>query len=46
LDFLIEPIELGAELDDIVCNQQQKVSCAVGFVCDTGTIEPQPRLDG
>lgn len=42
MDFLIEPLELGAELDTLVSSEARaKVSCAVGFVCDTGTIEPQ-----
>jgi len=38
MDFMLEPMELGTELEDLV-RLQIKVTCDVGYGCETGTVE-------
>lgn len=43
MEFLLEPMELGSEFDELVTMSQAaiKITCNEGYVCDTGTAEPQ-----
>jgi len=43
MEFLLEPLELGSELDELVNLSQIKITCNQGYVCDQGTAEPQPK---
>ncbi len=39
MDFLLEPLELGTEFDNLVSETSIKVSCARGYACDRGEVE-------
>jgi len=38
MDFMLEPMELGTELETL-SRAPVKVTCEVGYGCDTGTVE-------
>jgi len=42
MEFLLEPMELGSELDELInlSQSQIKITCNQGYVCDQGTAEP------
>lgn len=40
MDFLLEPMELGAEFDDLLEPTRIKITCDQGYSCETGTVEP------
>lgn len=39
MDFLLEPMELGSEFEKFLEPLQTKVTCDVGYGCETGTVE-------
>jgi len=42
MDFLLEPMELGTEFEDLVKTAVQ-IICESGYSCDTGTIQDDPK---
>lgn len=39
MEFLLEPMEMGSDLDDIVTTQIE-ITCDVGYTCKTGFVKP------
>lgn len=43
MDFLLEPLELGSEFEELLETGLGRVSCDTGYVCSSGTIEPDQQ---
>ncbi len=43
MEFLLEPLEMGHELDLLLSSSTQAITCSKGYVCDTGTADPAPK---
>jgi len=41
MEFLIEPIELGVEFEELAAasTQKPKITCNEGYTCDQGVVE-------
>jgi hypothetical protein len=47
MEFLIEPLEVGVEMDYLLDKEVLKpVRCNTGYLCSTGTTHLQPDEEG
>ncbi len=44
MEFLLEPLEMGSELDKLLDNSTAGVSCDTGYACAKGTIDPVNKV--
>jgi len=40
MDFLLEPMELGAEFEELLDGTKATITCDSGYACQTGTVKP------
>ena len=46
MEFLLEPMELGTEFERLLDLPSAKVTCNVGYGCETGTVETNKEIGG
>jgi hypothetical protein len=40
MDFLLQPMELGTEFEDLLDPASATITCDSGYACQTGTVKP------
>ncbi len=38
MEFLLEPLELGTEIEDLLSENMLKITCDEGYACKKGTV--------